>query len=454
MANITDLAWSVIATAPSPATTGLNVNVQSGDGALFANTPLKCLMAPPGVVPTKANSERVLITARSGDTLTIAARDAGNYNSGTGRSVAVGWVIMNTPFADDFFNTSIVDNEVPGGLVNGSNTVYTVASPYRTGTLKVYKNGIRLKGGGADYTATSTGFTMITAPASGAVMLVDYEIGDTVYAVGSNSFTTLEAVSGSVNGSNTSFTTVKPYIANSLEVLINGLPQYRGLDYTESTPGSGIFTMAVAPNTGDAIRVNYQYNLNPASNADTVDGYHGDDLMPIGSLVCYASTTLPSGNWLLCYGQAVSRTTYSVLFARIGTAYGAGDGSTTFNIPDLRGRVPAGADNMGGTAANRLGTGQTGGITGSAGLGASGGEQGHVITQAESASHFHDLYVNGDSNYPAGFTGGAEAGKRASLGAITASFSGYPARTNVIGADGAHNNVQPTVVLNYIIKVS
>ncbi len=59
-------------------------------------------------------------------------------------------------------------------------------------------------------------------------------------------------------------------------------------------------------------------------------------------------------NSLLCYGQAVSRTTYAGLFAKISTAWGVGDGSTTFNLPDFRGRTPAGIDNMGGSAAGRL----------------------------------------------------------------------------------------------------
>lgn len=63
---------------------------------------------------------------------------------------------------------------------------------------------------------------------------------------------------------------------------------------------------------------------------------------PIGTILAFGGATAPSG-WLLCQGQAVSRTTYSELFAIIGTAFGAGDGSTTFNLPDLREAVPKGA---------------------------------------------------------------------------------------------------------------
>lgn len=68
--------------------------------------------------------------------------------------------------------------------------------------------------------------------------------------------------------------------------------------------------------------------------------------LPAGSMVDFAGTTAPSG-WLMCDGAAVSRTTYASLFAALGTAYGSGDGSTTFNLPDYRGRFARYLDNMG-----------------------------------------------------------------------------------------------------------
>ncbi len=74
---------------------------------------------------------------------------------------------------------------------------------------------------------------------------------------------------------------------------------------------------------------------------------------PIGALMPFAGSSAPTG-WLLCYGQAVSRTTYAALFAVISTNYGSGDGSTTFNVPDLRGRALIGLDNLGGSAASRV----------------------------------------------------------------------------------------------------
>ena len=73
--------------------------------------------------------------------------------------------------------------------------------------------------------------------------------------------------------------------------------------------------------------------------------------VPAGAVMPFAGSTAPAG-WLLCFGQAVSRSQYGELFAVLGTSYGVGDGSTTFNLPDLRGRVVAGVDNMGGSAAS------------------------------------------------------------------------------------------------------
>lgn len=75
---------------------------------------------------------------------------------------------------------------------------------------------------------------------------------------------------------------------------------------------------------------------------------------PIGTIVDYAAAVAPA-QWLLCFGQNVSRTTYASLFAIIGTTFGSGDG-TTFGIPDLRGRTTFGKDDMGGSTSSRLTT--------------------------------------------------------------------------------------------------
>jgi len=107
---------------------------------------------------------------------------------------------------------------------------------------------------------------------------------------------------------------------------------------------------------------------------------------PPGAITAYAGADAPTG-WLLCYGQAVSRLTYSALFEAIGTTYGIGDGYSTFNVPDLRGRVIAGQDDMGGTSANRL-TGVTGSVNGDT-LGGTGGAETHTLSTAEMPAHTH-----------------------------------------------------------------
>lgn len=257
-----------------------------------------------------------------------------------------------------------------------------------------------------------------------------------------------------------------------------------------------------------------------------IQAHQADGANPIGVISPFAGRTAPAG-WLLCYGQAVSRTTYAGLFAVIvpslstftvtiatpgvftlvahglnvgdavyltttgafptglsantlyyvstGTAadtfnlstsranayagtkiattgsqsgvhtlrscaYGLGDGSTTFNIPDLRGRVIAGDDNIGGTAASRLTLANSQGVYGNAG--SSGGEQSHTLVTAELAAHQH---AYSSTRGGMGYTGGANVTLDPSLGNGNL--------TDAAGGGGAHNVVQPSIVTNQIIKV-
>jgi microcystin-dependent protein len=178
--------------------------------------------------------------------------------------------------------------------------------------------------------------------------------------------------------------------------------------------------------------------------------------VPPGVVLPFAGTTAPTG-FLLCYGQAVSRTTYAALFAAIGTTFGPGDGSTTFNLPDLRGRAPFGKDDMGGSAANRLTVGGSG-VNGAA-LGAAGGAETHTLGIAQMPAHSHGVNDPGHShlqdagaNPPGGpYTPRSTYGDGTNLGQIPVYGSATGVSIQNTGGGGAHNNMPPAVVLNHII---
>lgn len=155
-------------------------------------------------------------------------------------------------------------------------------------------------------------------------------------------------------------------------------------------------------------------------------------------MVAFGEGSIPAG-WLICDGAEVNRTTYAGLFTAIGTAFGVGNGSTTFNVPDLRGRVPGGKDDMGQGAANT--------ITDSNAdtLGGEFGTETHTLTEAEMPAHTHTLTSKTSSS-------GAQSGILDNNFDATSSGSGATATTDPIGSGNAHNNVQPTLFLNFIIK--
>jgi len=103
-------------------------------------------------------------------------------------------------------------------------------------------------------------------------------------------------------------------------------------------------------------------------------------VVPPGGMLPFGGAAAPAG-WLLCSGAAVSRVTYADLFGAIGIAWGAGDGSTTFNLPDLRGRAPFGLDNMGGVDGGRLSVANT--------LGTGGGAENALPAHVHDLAHGH-----------------------------------------------------------------
>ena len=153
------------------------------------------------------------------------------------------------------------------------------------------------------------------------------------------------------------------------------------------------------------------------------------DVPPTGTVLAYGAMTAPAG-YLACDGAAVSRTTYSALFGVIGTVFGAGDGSTTFNVPDLLGRVVVGAG---------VGTGLTPRAPGD-----KGGEETHLLTVSELPSHSHGP--------PAGHGDFAEAAGPGTLAGGTIQPYRSMGTTGDTGGGGGHQNMPPYIAVRYIIK--
>ena len=226
-------------------------------------------------------------------------------------------------------------------------------------------------------------------------------------------------------------------------------------------------------------------NLSATNVEDALDeldaekiGNTDSRLMPSGSITQFAGSATPAG-WLICDGAAVSRATYSALFAIVGTTYGAGDGSTTFNVPNLKGRVPVGLDSA---------------QTEFDALGETGGAKTHTLTSAEMPSHTHvqnshnhtqDAHGHGSTGVAGNHTHGHHVGWSEDVGthdwafnngadvsfmrhgnwttnaagdhshtisSATATNQAATATNQNTGGGGAHNNLQPYITLNYIIK--
>lgn len=149
----------------------------------------------------------------------------------------------------------------------------------------------------------------------------------------------------------------------------------------------------------------------------------------ISEIKMIASASSPDG-WFICDGSAVSRTTYSDLFSLIGTAYGIGDGSTTFNIPDGRGRTFIGAGTGPGLSARTVG--QT------------LGEENHSLSESELAIHHHSYNFTTVS-----LTSPGPLGAGVDYNIAVGSAGGDTGNT---GSSSGHNNMQPSIVGNWIIK--
>lgn len=250
-----------------------------------------------------------------------------------------------------------------------------------------------------------------------------------------------------------------------------------------SNPATGLLVYQTDGNSGF-------YYYNGSSWIDLPNT--SNSTVPTGTVVSYAGSTAPAG-WLLCDGLAINRTTYANLFAAIGSTYGNGNGSSTFNLPDLRGRIVFGVDNMGGTSANRLTT--TGGISANNTLGATCGTQSITLTTPNLPTHNHP-FTGGqsttsdnthshdyqDAYFAENNSGGVGSNQRYGLSANSDNDNSFYFRTssnthstsasNIATSSNSHSHtvtasgtvgntgsgaafspLNPGIVMNYIIKI-
>jgi microcystin-dependent protein len=347
---------------------------------------------------------------------TIASQDSNNVSI-TGGSLS-GVTVSNTSLS----NVSVVANASSLSVrdSDGSNILsIAVGSNLTANTI------LTLTTGATSNRTLDISASNVTISTAGAALIDDADASAQRTTLGLGTIATQNANNVSITGGSVTGITDLALADGGTGASLADPNANAVLGWNDTANVMGFFT------AGTGITIN--------ATSNTISSTVTSDI-PVASVIPYAGTSAPTG-WLLCFGQAVSRTTYAALFAVVSTTYGVGDGSTTFNLPDLRGRVVAGEDDMGGTSANRL-TNQSGGVDGDV-LGAAGGLETHTLTTAQLAAHTHTTPIA---------TGASGSGLPRFEPNSIDDEGNTPFTTSSAGSGSAHNNVQPTFILNYIIK--
>jgi microcystin-dependent protein len=264
-----------------------------------------------------------------------------------------------------------------------------------------------------------------------------------------------------LNGQVIAFT---PHTTNGATVTLN--VDSLGAKSLRASPGVELLAGTIIQGTP------YLANYNNTDGAFYLQGFFGNPYnIPLGAGLDFWGTTAPNSSFAFPYGQAISRTTYTSLFAMVGTTYGAGDGATTFNLPDKRGRISVPLDTMGGIASGRI-TSAAGGIDGTT-VGAAGGGQTYTMQRSDmpnvaptftgtagtvsvsSSSGF--VTGNALTGGIAGSSGNADAPQNASIIGVSSSGSFTPSgiiqSLNGSVTQTAMKTMPPAIVVPYIIRI-
>lgn len=207
----------------------------------------------------------------------------------------------------------------------------------------------------------------------------------------------------------------------------------------------------------------YVATYNNTDGAFYLQGFYGNPYgVMIGGLVPFAGSAPPNSSFVFPYGQNISRTAYATLFSIVGTTYGSGDGSTTYGLPDLRGRGIIGLDTMGGAAAGRV-TAAGSGVDGTT-RGATGGAQSKTLSIVEMPAHVHPNTLSdpGHSHSTNGLSG-VVSGGATSFGnnnnintagiVVNASTTGITINNNSAGNGAPFGILQPSMILPILLRV-
>jgi microcystin-dependent protein len=392
--------------------TGLTTDLSVAQGGTGAST-LTGVVHGSGTSALTAGA--VALASEVSGTLPVA-------NGGSGAATLTGYVKGNGTSAMTAAATipgSVITGNISGNAANVSGTVAATnggsgQSSYTIGDV-LYASGAAAL---SKLPAVATGNTLNSggagaAPAWGKVGLTTHVTGTLPVANGGSGASTLTAN--------------KILVGNGTSAVL--APTNLHWDNTNSRLGVGDTTPSYAVDVAGDVNV-----------TGTVRVAGVSIVTPAGAILQFAGSTAPTG-YLLCNGSSVSRATYTNLFIVIGTTYGSAN-ATTFNLPNLLGRVPVGYDSSQ-TEFNALGE--------------IGGAKTHTLATTELPAHSHSITDPGhnhsydktvtDSNGPFGDNSSEEKNSSTSTGSSTTGIT-----IKNTGGNEAHNNLQPYIVLNYIIK--